>query len=428
MYRSQCLVAGFVLAVVIALVARSQAAIVPAGDLVPSDYSWWINGGGYADAYVGKSYFGMVTVSGGNALKTRSTHIGLNQSAVGRITVGGTGSIWHVLGTLYTGNRGQGSLEVASGGVVRVSSRCYVAYSAGSAGIVTIKGAGSTLDLSKNDLVIGHNGHGTVRITQGGTITSGDGTIGYWSSATGEVQITGVDSIWNVQGKLDIRQGSVSVADGGTLAASSLAVAAKGTLNVGSAGGVYVKGPFSVSGKLNLSNRSLVDIDGLTSFNEGSMLTAEPGATAHLAGLQIASRSATHFADLENLTAVFDAGNSITSVVEVAGEDLGPIMAGFENNFALGTMQVGGEDVGHVFLVDAFDNQPYWQGTEALYVKNLIVGPGSVLDLSGLNLYYLNATIDPDAIIVGGTPIQVPEPATVALLALSGLVLLKRRK
>jgi hypothetical protein len=82
-----------------------------------------------------------------------------------------------------------------------------------------------------------------------------------------------------------------------------------------------------------------------------------------------------------------------------------------------------------VKLVDAFDNQSDGQlGDESLYLSLLYVGPGSTLNLNGLNLYYQTATIDPSATIVlnGGqlSVLPIPEPSAFALLAIAAISLL----
>ena len=65
-------------------------------------------------------------------------------------------------------------------------------------------------------------------------------------------------------------------------------------------------------------------------------------------------------------------------------EDLGNVAAGFVNNFAYGTLELGNGT--YVQLVDQAQNSP---GTkpEALYVENLIVPAGCTLDLNGLSVY-----------------------------------------
>ena len=116
--------------------------------------------------------------------------------------------------------------------------------------------------------------------------------------------------------------------------------------------------------------------------------------------------------------------------LELAGVDLGPSIHGFVDNFALwGLTVAGGAGIGRVRLVDAFDNQPGWPGQECLYVRNLILGGGSYLDLNGFTLYYENLTdyggnID----FNGGQLVLVPEPATAAFVAIGGMVVLLRRR
>lgn len=81
-----------------------------------------------------------------------------------------------------------------------------------------------------------------------------------------------------------------------------------------------------------------------------------------------------------------------------------------------------GQDGGRI------DNQPEWEGAEALYVKEIIIGPGSHLDLNGLNIYYLSSDISPGTLISGGSMIAIPEPTTVGLLTLGAIWIARRRR
>ncbi len=132
---------------------------------------------------------------------------------------------------------------------------------------------------------------------------------------------------------------------------------------------------------------------------------------------------------LGNLTLLFESGDEFVATLEVAGEDRGVGYAGFFENFALDTLQVGTEEeVASVQLVDLIDNQPEWEGAEVLYVKEIIIGPGSHLDLNGLNIYYLSSDISPGTLISGGSMIAIPEPTTVGLLTLGAIWIARRRR
>ena len=80
----------------------------------------------------------------------------------------------------------------------------------------------------------------------------------------------------------------------------------------------------------------------------------------------------------------------------------------------MGTLQVGGTDVGRVLLVDSFVNQPLSGIPEALYVKNLNIGANSQLDLNGLNVYYETLIVGPTSSISlnGGQLIETPSFVT----------------
>ncbi len=226
--------------------------------------------------------------------------------------------------------------------------------------------------------------------------------------------------------------------EGGTLNAATVEVGVEG------------------SGTLNIAEPNpLITLSDTLLLGAGSTFSAVEGSAIHFTGNEFDIESTTPelLADLLNLTLIFEGGPDHLATLEVAGKDLGATMAGYDDNFALGTLQIGGSDVGRLQLVDLFDNQPDWEGVETIYVETLIVGsgsecnlgsavglnvgtiilePGSYLDLNGLDLYYQNAIIDPSADIDynGGELIQVPEPTTITLLlcGLASLALLRRRR
>jgi len=142
------------------------------------------------------------------------------------------------------------------------------------------------------------------------------------------------------------------------------------------------------------------------------------------------------YADMINLTMIFEGGEGIIDSFELAGVDMGATRDGEVGNFALGTLQLGGAGgIGQLLLVDLFHNQPTWEGTEAQYVQSLIVNPGSKLYLNRMNLYAADVLVNAGdgPLYGGGTILAIPEPSTLALLIIAAVVLLvgtwrKRRR
>jgi hypothetical protein len=103
-------------------------------------------------------------------------------------------------------------------------------------------------------------------------------------------------------------------------------------------------------------------------------------------------------------TGTFDwVGSTDPDTHEAAGKDLGAVEAGLLYNFALEGLVLGGDEgIAFLVLTDTSDNAGDAGVSDALYVRDLTVGAGSTLDVDGLNLYYLNATIDGNVIDTAG--------------------------
>ena len=159
---------------------------------------------------------------------------------------------------------------------------------------------------------------------------------------------------------------------------------------------LYMASDLGGVGVLDLAGPAVdLKVRGTLRFGGNGHLSAVPGAAIRMTGGECkwanGSTNASALAGLGNLGVVFEGQGDTLADYEVAGKDLGASQAGFESNFALGSLELGGTDgPGAMKLVDKSDNQPDWIGAEALYVGTLALNEGAVLDCNGLNLYYAN--------------------------------------
>jgi T5SS/PEP-CTERM-associated repeat protein len=84
--------------------------------------------------------------------------------------VDGAGSTWTNGGALYVGNSGSGTLSVTNGGMV-TSGNGLVGYAPGSTGVVVVDGTGSTWT-NGGTLYVGNSGSGTLSVSGGGAVTA----------------------------------------------------------------------------------------------------------------------------------------------------------------------------------------------------------------------------------------------------------------
>ena len=265
-------------------------------------------------------------------------------------------------------------------------------------GIASLEGAVGTYELRAGELsvkgliTVGHYHGGNGTFTQsGGTNTIGDGLI------------IGCD--WSASAENTTGMYTMS---GGQLSTKHLLVSFNGhQAQEGGIGTLKITDPgagITVSGRLHFGGRSTV--------------TAVPGSALHITGTGAQppynnvynyNTDPTKLAGFANLEFIYENGTGFPYRVEVAGQDLGPVMAGFTGNFEVGTLRLGGTSPGSIQLVDDFDNRPTSADSQALYVRNLHIGAGSRLDLNGLTLYYLNGSIHPEATIElnGGSLVRV---------------------
>ena len=160
---------------------------------------------------------------------------------------------------LGAGYRGAGTLTIKDGLAVP-SAHGYLGYHTGSTGTATVSGIGTIWNIA-GDLNVGNSGAGTLNIIDGGVVSNSDSSIAAGSSST--VTVSGFGSRWNINNILYI--GSYS----GT-----------GTLNLVGGGEVSVGGGITLdryssglgvvnlsSGTLDLNGTNILTGDGDAAFN-----------------------------------------------------------------------------------------------------------------------------------------------------------------
>ena len=337
---------------------------------------------------------GTLAIRDGVSLESTDGYLGYKSGATGQVTVDGSGSTWtmnHGTGSLCIADYGQGMMSITNGGQVSCG-RADIGRESGSSGQVTVDGNGSTWIVNGVDwwwkvlgLKVGCYGQGTLDITNGGVVISNaeDGVnyLGYGAGSSGVITVDGSGSRLVIS---NLYIGGTHYCSGGT-----------GELTVSNGGNVEVNERLTIwgSGRVNIDATSRIRVCDALVLKQDSSLTAEEGATIHMTGAAFRNESdnSSNLAGLACLTMIFEGQSGIVDTFEVAGEDKGVVMEGFStDNFLLGTLQLGGSTAGKIQLVDDFDNQPGFSGSEALYVNNLIMNAGASIYLNGLNLYYLN--------------------------------------
>ncbi len=144
-------------------------------------------------------------------------------------------------------------------------------------------------------------------------------------------------------------------------------------------------------GTLNVDGTATVNISGGLTINGQGALSSSSGTTLDVTGSLLGDT--TNVAGFNPQGSVVLDGNDTSSspqLLEAMSEDLGNVTAGFNNNFAYGTLKLTSNT--YVELVDEAANAP---GTapNAVYVNTLVVPSGATLNLNGLHVYALNTTI-----------------------------------
>jgi len=217
--------------------------------------SRWESGG---DFIVGRHGDGALTIADvGEVVSASDAIIGGVEGSTGTATVTGSGSRWESGGGFSVGNSGGGTLVIADGGEVVSELSSSIGRFSSSTGTATVTGEGSRLE-SRDWLVVGDSGTGTLTIQYGGEVVSElSSLIGVSPDSTGTAMVTGEGSRWESGGRLTVGfrgEGALTIADGGEVISPSGGVAARslgeGTVTITDPGSVWTSaGNFDLGGQ-----------------------------------------------------------------------------------------------------------------------------------------------------------------------------------
>jgi T5SS/PEP-CTERM-associated repeat protein/autotransporter-associated beta strand protein len=205
--------------------------------------SIWTNSDELDVGYQGN---GTLKIEAGGQVSNTIAYIGKNLGSTGAVTVTGAGSKWINSSDLYVGNEGSGTLTVNDGGAVVVSGAIYASSNslrgngtisanggmldadfvfdaAHGSQATSIFGSGGTVTITpsaSNPLGVGYGGTGSLRISDGVTVSSSSGYLGYYPGSFGTATVTGAGSKWINSGDLYVGKegnGTLTVNDGGTV-------------------------------------------------------------------------------------------------------------------------------------------------------------------------------------------------------------------
>ena len=215
--------------------------------LVTGNNSLWSNS---SSLTVGNQGSGnSMVISNGGTVINGDGIIGSN-SVGNSVLVTGNGSLWSNSDDLLVGVSGSGNtLVISSGGTVSSSYSQHgavIGLNAGSSSNSVLVTGPQSLMSNALGTILGNGGSGNnLVLSNSGVVSSGYGVIGQNAdSSNNSVMVSGSGSLWSNINTLTIGSagsGTFTVANSGTIAASSITIAAQagssGTLNIGSLGG-----------------------------------------------------------------------------------------------------------------------------------------------------------------------------------------------
>lgn len=223
---------------------------------------------------------GALNINNSALVSNGAATVGTDSSSVATATVGG--GIWSCNGPLTIGDFGSGTLNVQTAGLVDsdAASPTILGDANNSSGNAFINGSGARWQ--NLILYVGNQGDGTMTVSGGGRVTnSANAYIGFHALGSGNVNVTGANSMWTSAGSVYVGgsssaaggPGSLTVGPGGTQLVNytqTLKLWPTGTVNL--SGGTIDVGALSNLGSFNWTSGTLVLQNMGLSFGAGGPL------------------------------------------------------------------------------------------------------------------------------------------------------------
>jgi len=259
-----------------------HAGIIVTDDVDPSDPSdWVISDIIKTEVFIGNTSYGSVTLDDGSTVRVSHTYLGNETGSAGTLTLKGEGTTWTCYeSALRVGAYGTGTLKITNGASVSSGLGYIGRYGSGT---VIIDGEGSTWTIPNGYFYAGYKGTGTLKITNGASMLAAAGIIGRSSAGNGTVIVDGEGSTWTNSKSLCVGMratGTLKIANGASVSNTDGYIGrdsgASGTVIVDGEGSTWTNsGDLYVgrtgAGTLNITN-------GASASNTDGYAGRDPGA------------------------------------------------------------------------------------------------------------------------------------------------------
>ncbi len=400
----------------------------------------------------------LAITNGGVANTTAPVSLGHASTSTGDAVVDGLGSTWNLGNSFIVGIDGKATLKVINEGQINSKYGATLAKSTGSESLLIVDGMGSTFASELGGIIVGDSGNGTMIISNAGAVNNEQGGfIGSGNTGIGVVTVDGIGSMWT-------NRSNFYIGNSGT-----------GTLNISNGGLVTVAADAWINSNsllsIEVSNNSMFTVGSALTNNGVIRLATQAGLTTGAyspitAGGWSGSGAFEAFGGVwDNTTHTFTVSAAATATAGVettidlstqqrinVGDSLCLNFAATGSSTSLGLTATVTNGQAQSNLQSLLSDGESVEGSWDFSVTGLPGGASVLLQFA------VSGTADADDLIIwhndgtgwteygaddlmlsGGWAsftvdsfssyaVTIPEPATMSLLALGGMAMLRRRK